>query len=132
MIRHCSIDWANLRANMLCLIEHGANLHTVDSDHKDVLMHSVMQNSDNLVSLFLQNASNSSTFLSDNQDNNGRNIIHYVVQPMEAGSFENVKILKALVDSGKGFNLSHRDKLGQTPFDLAKAQKSGVMTAALT
>jgi len=31
---------------------------------------------------------------------------------MEAGSFENVKILKALVDSRIGFNLTHKDKLG--------------------
>ena len=51
---------------------------------------------------------------------------------MQAGSFENAKILSDLVDSKFGFDLEHKDKMGETPMDLARQQKSGVMVAALS
>jgi ankyrin repeat protein len=126
------IDWPNLRANLICLFEKGANLHTTDSENKDVLMHAILQNDEKVLTLFIQNAKDSKDFLKNNQDENGRNVIHYVVQPMEAGSFENSKILAELVNSKFGFDLQHRDKMGQTPMELARQQKSGVMVAALT
>lgn len=56
MIRHSSIDWPNTRENMLCMLEYGAKLSTVDSNSNDVLMHTVKQNQLNMIELILSNA----------------------------------------------------------------------------
>lgn len=42
IVRRNSIPMDQLRANLLCLFEYGANLKTVDSRGRDVLMHSIM------------------------------------------------------------------------------------------
>lgn len=42
IVRRNSLEMDQLRANILCLFEYGANLKTVDSHGRDVLMHSIM------------------------------------------------------------------------------------------
>ena len=42
IVRRNSLEMDQLRANLLCLFEYGANLKTVDSHGRDVLMHSIM------------------------------------------------------------------------------------------
>lgn len=93
-------------------------------------MHSIRQNSEDLVKFFLNN--NSGTFFKTHVDIDGKNAIHHVVESHSYGSFENTKILEALAKSEIGFDLQLKDKSGQTPLDYANQQKSGVMSQALT
>lgn len=44
------------------------------------------------------------------QDANGKTALHYVVNPLDFGSYENVKLLTLLVKSGADVNI--KDKQG--------------------
>jgi len=43
-------------------------------------------------------------------DKQGKNAVHYVVNPVEFGSYENVEILKILKEAS--FDLNHKDNEG--------------------
>ena len=62
-------------------------------------------------------------FKKDAQDVQGKSAVHILVNPLEYGSFEN---LKYLVE--KGFNLTLKDKNGHTPDHYAMLQESGVLS----
>ena len=139
MVRHCGLKIEVMRRNLHALMEAGARLDTVDSSGIDLLMHSVMQNNETLVNFFLNNADivydgrPVSRFWAENRTTKGENTLHYVVQPFEYGSFENVKILELLCKSQVNFRplISQANKEGHSPSDLARRQKSGVMSQAL-
>ena len=61
----------------------------------------------------------------DLQDKVGRNPVHYVVNPLKYGSYENVAILKML--NKCGYNLNVKDNFNKTPMLSAQEQESGVM-----
>ena len=73
---------------------------------------------------FINNAERG--LLKNHMDNEGKNAIFYVVNPIAYGSFENVEILNMIINPGFGFDLAATDKYGKTPLDYAKLQKSGV------
>lgn len=54
-------------------------------------------------------------FLRHNQDCDGKNAIHCVVNPHRFGSFENKDILRSLLVSNIGYDALHKDKEGMTP-----------------
>ncbi|CAK63631.1 unnamed protein product (macronuclear) [Paramecium tetraurelia] len=62
------------------------------------------------------------------QDSQNRTPIHYVVQPLEFGSYENIEMLQIL---SKQFDINQADKLGRTPLDYANDQDSGTMAEVL-
>ena len=46
-----------------------------------------------------------STIKFNNQDSNGKSVIHYIVNPLAFGSFENTKFLRSAIDYGFEANL---------------------------
>ena len=55
--------------------------------------------------------------------------MHYVVNPIGFGTYENVQILEELRLAGYRFDL--KDKDGLTPLDYASEQSSGVLAAKI-
>jgi hypothetical protein len=52
------------------------------------------------------------------QDKTGKSAVHYVVNPIKFGSYENVNVLRSLAK--KGFNLKLKDANGKTPASYAQ------------
>lgn len=50
-------------------------------------------------------------------DKQGKNAVHYVVNPVEFGSYENVEILKILQEAS--FDMNRKDNEGNTPLSYA-------------
>jgi hypothetical protein len=63
------------------------------------------------------------------QDANGKTALHYVVNPLDFGSYENVKLLALLVKSGADVNI--KDKQG-TAFPLTRHARHTVNTTRHT
>lgn len=53
-------------------------------------------------------------------DTFGKNAVHYVVNPLEFGSYENTEILQILKQAG--YDLNHKDNEGNTPLHYALLQ----------
>jgi hypothetical protein len=51
-------------------------------------------------------------------DQEGKNPVHWTVNPLKFGSYENDKILRMLVS--KKFDLNHKDFSGKTPLYYAQ------------
>lgn len=129
IVRHASIDMEYMRPNLQCLFEFGAKLSVVDTHGRDALMYAIMHNDLELVRFLLNNKEKD--LLRNHTDSEGKNAIHYVVNPAKFGSFENVTILNALINTSSFFDLNQRDKNGHTPLDYALLQESGVMAEVL-
>jgi hypothetical protein len=69
------------------------------------------------VKFFISNANGS--FFKNHRDVEGKNAIHYIVNPHDFGSFENVKILEVIHKSKLGYDLGLKDRMGNTPLDYA-------------
>lgn len=97
-------------------------------------MHSIMQNHEQLVKFFVNHAieKGNGAFFKVHRDHQGKNAIHYIVNPHPYGSFENEKILNILCSSGIGYDLTATDKFGKSPIEYANLQKSGVLATALS
>jgi ankyrin repeat protein len=76
-----------------------------------------MHNDLELVRFLLNNKEKELT--RNHTDNEGKNAIHYVVNPAKFGSFENLTMLNALIGTNSFFDLNQRDKSGKTPLDYA-------------
>ena len=50
----------------------------------------------------------------DNQDEDGKSVIHFVVNPLSYGSFENAALLKDMLNVG--FDATLKDKSGNNPY----------------
>lgn len=129
IVRHNLIEMKEMRENLQILLSFGASLDTVDSKGHDLIMHSIMQNSEDLVKFFVNNKSGD--FFKNHKDQEGKNAIHYVVNSHNYGSFENTGILNVLANSSIGYDLNLKDNHGLKPIDYANHQKSGVMSTAL-
>lgn len=129
IVRHASIDMEFMRPNLQCLFEFGAKLSVVDTHGRDALMYAIMHNDLELVRFLFNN--NEKDLLRNHTDSAGKNAIHYVVNPAKYGSFENVTILNALINTNNFYDLNQRDKNGKTPLDYALLQESGVMAEIL-
>lgn len=66
--------------------------------------------------------------MTDHVDKFGKSVVHYVVNPLRYGSYENSKLLKKVIKNGFKWDL--KDAEGKTPYDYALLQKSGIMRAA--
>lgn len=129
IVRHNLFEIKEMRGNLQILMSFGATLDLIDSRGQDVIMHSIMQNSEDLVKFFINNKVGD--FFKNHKDLEGKNAIHYVVNPHNYGSFENTAILDILAKANLGFDLNIKDKFGMTPLDYANRQKSGAMSTSL-
>lgn len=55
IVRHNLLDIKEMRGNLQILLSFGASLEIIDSRGQDVIMHSIMQNSEDLVRFFVNN-----------------------------------------------------------------------------
>jgi len=67
-------------------------------------MYAIMHNDLELVRFLIHNKDKG--LLSNHTDNEGKNAIHYVVNPAKFGSFENVDILNVLLNLNGYFDLN--------------------------
>ena len=117
IIRHSAVDMEFMRPNLQCLFEFGAKLDVIDSSGRDVLMYAIIHNDMDLVKFLLNNKANG--LIRNHTDHEGKNAIHYVVNPAKFGSFENVAMLNALIAVNSFFDLNQKDKSGKTPLEYA-------------
>jgi len=76
----------------------------IDSHGRDALMYAIMHNDLELVKFILNNKERG--LIKNLTDNDGKNAIHYVVNPAKFGSFENVEILNTLLTLDNYFDLN--------------------------
>lgn len=107
------------------LMEMGSRVSEQDSFGIDPIMKAILQNDEAIVSMLLNHVLTDD--VKTNQDQFGNSSMHYAVWTLPYGSFENVKILRLLIDNG--FSHSIKDKAERTPLDLALMQESGKMAA---
>ena len=120
--QHNSLKMEHMIETFQTLIKYGARFEGVDSDGLTVLDHAIMKNNEALVTWLLANQRG---LVINHRQPDGRTAIHICVKPLGFGSYENVKILRKLHNSG--FDLNARDNTGKTPLDYAMEQDSKVM-----
>ena len=113
-----------MRKNILGLFQHGVTLNIVDSDGRDAMMHAIILNNKDLVQLLLDNKDQGQLNLSI-KDKSGKTPVHYVVNPIKFGSYENVEILQLLFKAG--YNVNVKDNDNKAPIQYAQEQESGVL-----
>ena len=67
------------------------NINEKDSKNRDSLYYGIYHNNIKVVRFLLENGISKT-----NRDSLGKSAVHYVVNPVEFGSFENVEMLKLL------------------------------------
>lgn len=100
-------------------MDHGASVTEKDSVGRNSLMYAVMNNDLDLAVALL----NERKISIKETDNEGKNVLHYVVQPLEYGSYENVDLLKLILKDPK-INPELPDCRGQSAIYLASLQRS--------
>jgi predicted DNA-binding WGR domain protein len=85
-------------------------------------MHCVKSNNLKLLELFVKNCKHNIKY--NSVDNNGKSLVHYAVNPLEEGSYENEALLSFLLKNHFEWNI--RDKKGKTALDYASEQETGV------
>lgn len=105
-----------MRNNLIGLIEYGAKLDVRDSDGRDPIMHAVINNNAMVLDIMLKN-NKALHFDTSAQDLSGKSAVHYVVNPLRFGSYENLEILRTLYNYK--FNLKLKDIQGRTPASYA-------------
>lgn len=101
-----------MRNNLIGLIEYGAKLSVVDSDGRYPIMHAIITNNEMVVTILLENKK-ALNFDTKGRDKAGKTAVHYVVNPIRFGSYENVNILRLL--HKYKFDLDIPDENGKTP-----------------
>ncbi len=110
------------------LLESGANLNVGGVDGVTPVMMCVKKNDMKTLTLFLSKAKSESLNV-NKQDSEGKTCLHYVVNPVEYGSFENVALLELLVSKGADINI--KDKKNHPPLYYAHMQDSKRLYQAL-
>ncbi|CDW79015.1 nad(+) adp-ribosyltransferase-3 [Stylonychia lemnae] len=127
-IRHESKNRDNIRVILKKLLKH-ANPSIQDSDGKDAFFYTAIRNHYNtfnfIVNYIYEKKQSYDSIVKDNIDKNGKSFIHFIINPLEFGSFENSDILQKALEIGFKHNI--RDKQGMTPYQQACLQKSGVL-----
>lgn len=106
------------------MLEYGASLEITDSIGRDAIMYAVIENKKYILNMINSNKNVLKMNLSG-RDHSGKSAVHYAVNPILLGSYENVEILELLYKSGIDLNLE--DAEGKTPAYYASLQESGVM-----
>lgn len=121
-------DVNRLRHGIMGLLEFGARLDVADSDGRDAMAHAVMSNNLALVELLINNRE-AGGLDPKVQDVAGKSAVHFVVNPVLFGSYENTNILAKLAEAG--YDLQARDANGKEPIEYAMEQQSGVLLKKL-
>ncbi|CAD8085273.1 unnamed protein product [Paramecium sonneborni] len=106
--------------------EAGCDINEKTESGETSLMLAIKINSMKLVNYVLNHPKFNKAIHS--QDSQNRTPIHYVIQPLEFGSYENIDMLQLLV---KQFDINQPDNFGRTPLDYANDQDSGTMAEIL-
>ena len=111
--------------NIKWFLDHGSLINDKDSNGCTPLIYAIKLNSKKLLNFILSQPKFDKTLQKDFQD---RNPIHYVVTPLEMGSYENIEMLNILA---KHFDIKAKDSMGKDPMFYALNQDSGKMVNAL-
>jgi ankyrin repeat protein len=90
----------------------GSDPNIFDEFNQNALIMAIKINSTDLVELMVKNCKISA----DAQDSEGKTAMHYLVNPLEYGSYENLIILNLIKDK---INFNLPDKQGLLPIDYA-------------
>ena len=92
-----------------------------DSTGKDAFFYAAIRNHYNTFDFILdiiEKKHNSlDSIVKDSVDKHGKSIIHYIVNPIKFGSYENTELLKKALEVG--FKADIKDHRGKTPYDYA-------------
>jgi len=110
------------------LLEFGARLDVADSDGRDAMAYTVMSNNLALAELLINNRE-AGGLDPKMQDVAGKSAVHFVVNPVLFGSYENTHLLAKLAEAG--YDLQARDANGKEPIEYAMEQQSGVLLKKL-
>lgn len=92
------------------------------------MIYAIKGNDERLVDVLSQN-SEKGELNNALQDRAGKNAAHFVVNPVEFGSYENLQLLEKL--HGLRYDLQCKDKQGREPLDYAREQQSGKLRSKL-
>ena len=123
-IAYLASEGSKTYASYEALIKAGVSINDTDENGVTALMYAIKENSKALVAFFLKQEGLDFS----QKDKDGKTPIHYVVNPVRAGSYENVDILKMLKDK---FDINAKDNAGRPPIFYAYLQDSGVLVDAL-
>ena len=123
-IRYESKQRDNIKMILKELLQQG-DCNMQDSDMRDAFMYLAMRNHINtfyyiLDTLRKERGSLDSIKAKQSIDREGKSFVHYIVKPIEFGSYENAELLKEALDVGFAYDI--RDKSGFTPYDYACKQ----------
>lgn len=107
------------------LVAEGINVNDTDDEGQTPIIYAIKENATKLFKFLLALPGTDIK----QKDNFGKTPVHYVVNPLPYGSYENVKILEALAQAG--FNLNEPDADGKPPMYYAFLQDSGRMVEKL-
>jgi ankyrin repeat protein/predicted DNA-binding WGR domain protein len=107
------------------LISTGCNVYEVDSLGRNALMHLVINN--DLKSL--KKYATLYNFNINHQDFSGKTLVHYAINPLSFGSYENTQILTYLIKIGADATI--KDNQNMSPYYYASLQFSGKMVKVL-
>lgn len=102
-------------------LEKGASINDKDFDGKTCLIYAIRLNSKKLVNFIINHPDFDPKY---HIDNHLKTPIHYVVTPLEIGSFENTEILSIL---SKKFDINAKDIDGKDAYYYSNLQDSGTM-----
>ena len=120
-MRHNHLSLENMVCTMSYLMSHGATFDILDSESLSVLIYALKHNSEELIQFLLDSKDTHKLDLNF-KDARGWTVMHYCVQPLDFGSYENTTLLGKLHNAG--FKYNGTDKEGKTPLDLALSQDS--------
>ena len=106
------------------LLRNGVSVNDADEEGVSGLMYAIRENSKKMVRFFLDHKDIDRNMT----DNSGKTPVHYVINPLEYGSYENITILEMVA---KVFDVNTRDKTDRSPIFYAYLQDSGKMVEKL-
>ena len=123
-MRHNHLSLEKMVCTLSYLMGHGARFDVLDSEGLNVLIYAIKHNGSELVQ-FLLDSKGTHKLDVGFEDPRGWTAMHYCVQPLSFGSYENAELLRLLHNNG--FSLEASDKQGKTPLDLALTQDTHTM-----
>eukprot|EP01113_Clastostelium_recurvatum_P021438 TRINITY_DN2540_c0_g1_i2.p1 TRINITY_DN2540_c0_g1~~TRINITY_DN2540_c0_g1_i2.p1 ORF type:complete len:2019 (-),score=594.67 TRINITY_DN2540_c0_g1_i2:668-6724(-) len=106
------------------LLDSGVDVNVADQEGCTPLMYAARANNINIARLLIAKKADVSAV-----DQQGRSVVHWIVSPLEFGSFENVRMLRLVAK--KGGPLDGADKAGQPPIHYASKQATGALQREL-
>ncbi len=121
------VDDQILKENVRFLFQYNATLDVTDSDGRDAIMYPIILNNlDKLRTLLAHKEGRGIKY--NRQDLATKSHVHYVVNPLRFGSFENVKMLELL--HKEGFDMELKDSENRSAASYSMEQETQVMFKA--